>query len=230
LQIYFNGVLRLTCTNNFITNAFGGNNMVYWGATSATGGLNNQQYFCPSTVVILPVEMTSFENTCKGDVEQFTWTTASENRSDYFQLEYTYDGLVFYPAGVVDASGTTTEMHSYTLNIPDQDVRRRYYRIKLVDENGDIDYSDIIASKSCFMSEDLIEKVTEGTQFLTIETYQNVQLAIYNSLGQLMFSGATNDEMLQLDKSALSSGVYLISATTEDGTQQIQRVMLGATH
>ena len=36
LQIYFDGVLRLSCNNNFITNAFSGNNMVYLGATSST--------------------------------------------------------------------------------------------------------------------------------------------------------------------------------------------------
>ena len=64
LSIYFDGDLRLTCTNNFVANAFNGNSIVNWGATGATGGLNNQQYFCPSTVVVLPIELGTFESKC----------------------------------------------------------------------------------------------------------------------------------------------------------------------
>lgn len=202
--------------------------MVYWGATSATGGLNNQQYFCPSTVTVLPVEMVSFQNECKGESEQFTWVTATEDRSDFFQLEYTYDGMIFYPAGIVDASGTTSEMHSYALNIPDQDPQQRYYRIKVVDENGDFEYSDIIASKSCYLADDLISNVIEQENSLVIRTYQDVQIKMYNSVGQLVRQGSTNENQFHTDKSSLAPGVYLIHAQAEDGTQQVQRIMLGA--
>lgn len=229
LQIYFDGALRLTCTNNFITNAFGGNNMVYWGATSATGGLNNQQYFCPSTVVILPVEMTSFENDCKGDVEHFTWTTASEDRSDYFQLEYTYDGLVFYPAGIVDASGTSSQPHSYSFDVDHQDERQRYYRIKVVDENSDFEYSDIIASKRCYFTEEIITSAIESGQYLTIKTNEEATIEIYNSLGQIVEAGDTENHQFKAMKTSLNTGVYVIRAVSEDGgTQQVMRTMLGS--
>lgn len=72
LEVFFDGVSRLTYNNDVVNNVFGGQSLVYWGATSATGGLNNQQYFCPSTVVLLPVGLTSFSSECTGSEEYFT--------------------------------------------------------------------------------------------------------------------------------------------------------------
>ena len=43
LRVYFDGSLRLTYTNNIVTNYFAGNPVVYWGLTSATGWLKNIQ-------------------------------------------------------------------------------------------------------------------------------------------------------------------------------------------
>jgi gliding motility-associated-like protein len=44
-QVWFDGALRLTYVGNII-NIFGGNPMVYWGFTAATGGANNLHEFC----------------------------------------------------------------------------------------------------------------------------------------------------------------------------------------
>ena len=43
---YFDGVLRLSIINDFVNTTFGGNPLVFWGFTGATGGLNNEQRFC----------------------------------------------------------------------------------------------------------------------------------------------------------------------------------------
>src|SRR5690606_33129276 len=84
LEIYFDGALRLSCGGDFVNTVFGGQNMVYWGATSATGGLNNEQYFCPSTIMFLPSEITAFTTRCEEQNEMFKWIVASESRVDYY--------------------------------------------------------------------------------------------------------------------------------------------------
>jgi gliding motility-associated-like protein len=48
MTVYFDGVLRLTTTRDFVNTVFGGNNQVFWGFTGATGGLSNLQRFCTS--------------------------------------------------------------------------------------------------------------------------------------------------------------------------------------
>jgi gliding motility-associated-like protein len=46
LEVYFDCVLRLTYTGNIVQTIFGGNPEVFWGFTSATGGLNNVHQVC----------------------------------------------------------------------------------------------------------------------------------------------------------------------------------------
>ena len=48
LIVYFDGQQRVSAVNDIINNAFGGNPLVYWGFTGATGGLTNVQRFCTS--------------------------------------------------------------------------------------------------------------------------------------------------------------------------------------
>jgi PKD repeat protein len=48
MTVFFDGQQRVTTTYDFVNNVFGGNNLVYWGFTGATGGLNNLQKFCTS--------------------------------------------------------------------------------------------------------------------------------------------------------------------------------------
>ncbi len=75
MKVYFDNALRLSCTHDFVATVFAGQNKMYWGATAATGGLNNQQYFCPQTVVILGASLQQFDVTCHS-------TTIVQNLTD----------------------------------------------------------------------------------------------------------------------------------------------------
>jgi gliding motility-associated-like protein len=46
MEVYFDGVLRLSYSGDIINTFFSGDPNVYWGFTAATGGANNLQQFC----------------------------------------------------------------------------------------------------------------------------------------------------------------------------------------
>ena len=52
LRLYEEGTLTMTYTNDLVANVFGGNNMVYWGFTAATGTASNEQWIAPSGSII----------------------------------------------------------------------------------------------------------------------------------------------------------------------------------
>ena len=227
LDIYFDGVLRLSCSNDFVTNAFGGVSQVYWGATSATGGLNNQQYFCPSTIIVaLPVTLGTFSSECIGTEEVISWTTISENNSDYFELDYTYDGFVYYPVETIKAAGNSETELNYSSRITNNDIIQRYYRLKMVDNNGEFEYTDLLSSKTCLNNTTLISNTIQHLNTIMVSTSQETVITFINQLGQVIYSGATDNQYLTINKADLGSGTYYIVAESENGEQESTRIFI----
>ncbi len=52
--LFFDGMIVLSGSFDFITNCFGGENLAYWGYTSATGGSTNLHVICPEVEEYLP--------------------------------------------------------------------------------------------------------------------------------------------------------------------------------
>ncbi|XOV66689.1 MAG: T9SS type A sorting domain-containing protein [Fluviicola sp.] len=224
LSVFFDGVLRLTYNNDIVNNVFGGQSLVYWGATSATGGLNNQQYFCPSTVVILPVGLTSFSSECHENDEIFTWKTSSEVYVSHFVLEYTYDGYIFYPQVVVQAIGNSTTEHIYQARVSTKDPNTRYYRLKAVDMNGSFENSDLISSKSC-MTASLLQSVYQEGSTVHVKSNQPATIQLINNMGQVFFNEITEGKV-SFETSHLAAGMYQVVLLGEDGTKELESIMV----
>ena len=224
LEVFFDGVSRLTYTNDIVNNVFGGQSLVYWGATSATGGLNNQQYFCPNTVVILPVGLTEFTSICSDKEELFTWTTSSELNVNYFTLEYTYDGYIFYPETTVQAVGNSTTENVYTVRVSTNDPDARYYRLKATDLNGSFETSDLISSKSCSKSS-LLQSIYQEGSIVFVQSNQPATVQLINNMGQVLRSHFIED-LHSFETSNLAAGLYQVVVIAEEGTREVQSIMV----
>ncbi len=222
LEVYFDGSLRLSTNYDFVNNLFGGQSQVYWGATSATGGLNNQQYFCPSSIVILPVELISFKAECVGGQTEVSWTTASEERVAYFQLEYTYDGLIYYPVDEINAIGTSTTNQNYSIQTSNNSASNIYYRLKIVDQNEAYKYSDIISASRC-NQESLITSVQTEKNWIKLTFKESVQYELMDGIGRrILYGHAMND--LIIDKRLLSNGIYHLRIVNNKGEMESKKL------
>jgi hypothetical protein len=95
----------------------------------------------------LPVELLYFYGEKEGENVLLSWETATELNNDYFDVEYSLDGINFEKIGQVQGAGTTIENQSYEfLHNPRRDiaVQRFYYRLKQVDFDRKQEYTDII--------------------------------------------------------------------------------------
>lgn len=68
LSVYFDCELRLTYTSDIVETIFGGDPLVYWGFTSATGGLNNVHEICFSYTSF--IDELADQTTCPGEAVQ----------------------------------------------------------------------------------------------------------------------------------------------------------------
>ncbi len=218
LSISVDGGLRLSCSGNFVTTVFGGNNMVYWGATAATGGLNNQQYFCPSSVV-LPVELTAFGSSCGNEQEIISWVSASENRLELYELEYTTDGQVFYPLNQQVAVGNSKETQTYSFTLSEPWPQQSYYRLKMIDENGDFKVSELIAAQWCGKEDQaLLHSISSKDGSLSIVLNRsNLNYQLIDIAGRKVTQIANNEESFE-KKIPLpqANGIYILQVWNQE--------------
>jgi hypothetical protein len=94
----------------------------------------------------LPVTLVAFTAGRLGADGLLKWTTASELRNDYFEVESSVDGVTFRPLGRVAGVGTSAQAHSYQFT--DAQIARYatalvYYRLHQVDTDGTSTYSPV---------------------------------------------------------------------------------------
>ena len=84
----------------------------------------------------LPVELLSFNGICDENQIQLTWSTASENNSDYFEILKSQDGENWRAVNKQAAAGFSTTLQMYSF-IETEKSNNAYYRLNQVDFNGD---------------------------------------------------------------------------------------------
>lgn len=83
----------------------------------------------------LPVELSSFEGQTLDGYNLITWTTESENNSDYFSLESSFDGEEWKQINLQVAAVNSTSTINY--HYSDDNFRQlTYYRLKQYDVDG----------------------------------------------------------------------------------------------
>lgn len=95
---------------------------------------------------VLPVELLGFNVENMGSSNELNWRTATEEHSDIFELQRSFDAQEFTTISILDAAGNSQSIieYSYVDHSPQQGVN--YYRLKQVDQDGTFAYSDVIST------------------------------------------------------------------------------------
>lgn len=166
------------------------------------------------TTTILPIELSQFTVTCLPTQIKIEWETLSEVNSDYFEIEKSNDGINFMKIGTINASQNSSELKTYTWN---DNIERElsYYRLKQVDLNGKISYSEIISS-NCTREENfkIYPNPFNNQININIETtISPFEVCIKDDLGRVIFKQTiennSNHFTIELDDS-IESGIYYI--------------------
>ncbi len=182
----------------------------------------------------LPVELMLFSGKVNGKHAQLYWATASEVNTNYFVVEYATDGKNFSIANTVKAIGNSAvkvEYSSQHLNAFEIS-NALYYRLKIVDVNGDVSYSKTIKLSTSelanvsatvypnpFINEVEVDVPAIGDlkAKVTISNLQGVELM---SKDVVFENGKT--KLIGLD--GLSSGIYLITVESNNLKQTLKIV------
>ncbi|RZL08958.1 MAG: T9SS type A sorting domain-containing protein [Hymenobacter sp.] len=208
---------------------------------------NNAMAVIPQTALCtlgyapLPVVLTSFVATAEGtQTARLRWTTASEQRSDYFEVERSHDGVGFAPIGRVAAAGTTSATHAYAFAdglaaAPAGGVV--YYRLHQVDTDGSATYSPVrVVSFAASLSAQLVcypnpAHTTTTLDLRSLPVGTEGQVVLFDVLGRAVRTVLlpANETLLPLPNlEALPAGVYQVQAY-RNGQRLVGRLFVTST-
>ncbi len=183
-----------------------------------------------STACILPIELINFDATKSAGQVIVNWNTASEESSDYFNIQRSSDGINWYTIGKVTASGNTNSIVEYSFLDKTPLSTISYYRLESVDLNGRIQYSDMEKIESSSNSEiSVIPNPNNGNFNITISSSEtSVSLSLSNYIGQVVHQ--STEEIKGIFKkdfnfAGLAKGVYFLTVKTVDG-QDIVKIVI----
>ena len=163
-------------------------------ANNANG--NQGDYIYSSTkVVALPIELAELIAKVNGKDVLINWKTSTEINSNYFEVEKSDNGQIFYSIAKIAAAGNTSSSQSYSFtdSKPSYYERSIFYRLKMVDKDGTLKYSKVIDVKlkanSLFVKRVFPTYLTVGSTVKTeIVSNKNatVNLVLFSSTGKIL--------------------------------------------
>jgi hypothetical protein len=228
--------LNETPTTNVTTNTLNG-----------VGGCNNNTVPCttfastptePSNTGIIsftPLGVSFVEFTAESFDRNvlLKWSTASEEKSDYFAVERSSDGEIFTIVGQVKAAGSSQSLLEYDfIDANAFNVHPYfYYRLKEVDIDGKIMYSDVrFVQMNQQNSNHIVVFPNPFSEVLNVfipqnNISENTQIFLTDELNRVISTYPVDNETTTLVLNDLSKGVYLISVYTDGKFLQTERVI-----
>jgi len=170
-------------------------------------------------LVVLPVELTSFNAEALDQKVILKWTTATELNNNGFEIQRRVAESDFATVGFVKGEGTTTNQKEYSYIDKDLIDGKYFYRLKQVDYNGSYEYSDVIEVDVRSLNEYALEQNFPNpfnpttTIGYVLREKSNAKLILLNAIGEEVVV-LVNEEQdkgfhkIDFNASTLASGVY----------------------
>ena len=163
----------------------------------------------------LPVELIYFTASSGPTGVSLEWATASEENNDYFIVEHSVDGYQFKSIAKIEGHGNRKNLTHYRIVDHNPYPGLNYYRLKQVDYDGSVDYSDIVSISIDSNYDIILLFPNPSSDFIRIKSWTDVSVCgvvIRNLLGQVInVPVASGETGIVLDVHLLPRGTYFVN-------------------
>ena len=177
----------------------------------------------------LPVALISLDATTRNTVIDVNWATATEQNSDYFEVQRSADNQSFSPIGTVAAAGDAQYRNDYLFVDQAPLQGANYYRLKQVDRDGTVDKTRTVVA---FMGQGNNERPVvfpnPATDVLNVAFNTPLDgsavLYVQDALGRTVTQSTVivlrGERTAVIPTAGLANGWYNIRIAMPDGTVQ----------
>lgn len=210
---YFKGTLLVNGAINLLINS-----LLEGRGLSRTGAINTYTMTATLSSPPLPITLLYFNGLNEHSYNSFSWSTATEINNDYFTLEKTTDAVNFTTVVKTNGAGNSNIPLIYSIIDYHPTEGLSYYRLKQTDFDGEYSYSKLVAidvPNQLRGSFNIYPNPFGTSATISIKDAQlkNVELRIYNVLGEVMLVKIITAPSTTLDTKDFLSGIYFYQFT-----------------
>jgi hypothetical protein len=229
-NIALDGTLRILLTNPSVcsytifkstTGVSGFNNLsvlysVNGGALTPTAPSGVTIQVNSNTIVVniastvLPLEFLTFQAQNTEGSNKLTWQTASEKNTSHFDIEKSKDGLAFEKIGELKAAGNSQAPQYYSY-LDKNPYDLSYYRLKIHDLDGKIDFSKTVSvRRDGKLNVKIYPNPAQQVMTVDMGEMENATLTVIDVLGKTVYQKTASSGQNMMDVSTFSKGIYII--------------------
>lgn len=173
-------------------------------------------------LVVLPIELITFDVREMNGLILVNWSTASERNSSHFNVLKSFDGKNWTPISQIQAAGNSNEQTDYQITDHDAIFEVAYYKLEQVDVDGKHTYSPVVSLMGSTAKKLIIvpnpSSVSDGSVQLHFPNGEAGTIDVYNQQGIHVYHESFNGKMASKKLSTLrfQSGVYFVKISIGD--------------
>lgn len=192
---------------------------------SEVGGCEAISNIITIRVVPLPVNLLYFTGTHSNGKNELQWQTAQEAKSSVFEVLRNRDANTFTSIGKKLAAGNSNTPLAYSFTDANFETGTNYYKLKMIDLDGAIKYSNVIALNNNIaanVSRIYPNPVVGNTLFAQIQSSSNqpTVLQVFDMQQRLLLQQSytlrNGSNGISLNVSNLPAGSYILSIKGTD--------------
>ncbi|OQP64553.1 hypothetical protein [Niastella populi] len=200
------------------------NNPANWATDDVT------PFALPADIGPLPVTWYSFTAAKKEKTVGLQWQTATEQHSDHFTVQASYDGSSYRNLGTIKAAGNSETIQTYNFTDEHPFAGTNYYRILQADVDGSVRYSKTIIFNMEHDGQDIIighpSPNPAGSYVNIICAKGACEIKLYSADGrQLLTRNLPEAGSYQLQLPPQYQGILILEASLQDGRRQHFRIV-----
>lgn len=166
-------------------------------------------------IILLPVTWGEISVNYKNKILQINWSTASERNNNYFEVLLSDDsGMNFKTIGTLKGAGTSSEENNYSFQMADLPKGLFYIRLKQVDFDGRVNYSEIRSVKNSDGSLEIL-KVKNNQLMLSKDLKRGSNVGFYDITGKQLASTKVLENTDKIEIPSLVKGLVILKIENE---------------
>jgi hypothetical protein len=178
---------------------------------------------------VLPIQLLSFTaSVVNASLVDLRWSTASEQNSDYFIVERSADGLRYDPIQTVAAAGNSHLVLNYTTKDSHPLRGISYYRLRMVDLDGTVTYSEVRVVNTGNNTElAMYPNPAADRTFIQLNDNKVLKVTVIDNAGRALVSIIRPTQaVLPVDVSGLAAGLYFVIIDLGDKTRVTKKLLI----